>query len=155
MTRRRDAYKGKIDDFGNRGIMPACHDLYTVLHFIERFARERGLLHETVRMGRTSRDVKTLGELLTIAMDAYKSSIWDAALVYRKLQENSEAAWLLIQADLVGTEELLLDSCAALQRTLDDKAIVSRPSVNRARRILAARERESKRQNDHETGGAA
>ena len=143
MTRRRDRYRGQINDFGDRGVMPACDDLYAVLCFFSRFAEERGLLNEYVRVRRKpEEEFMTVGALLAIAKEAYVSSIGDASFVYRQLLENAEAADALVRVfdfDGLSGWRFMRD---ALYQTLDRRPIAKRGLVNVAKRELAAREAE-------------
>ena len=145
MTRRRDTYRGQIDDFGNRGqrgAMVANYDLYTALMFLTSYVNTHGLREEAVQVGRNrdgSVETMTVGQLLQIASDAYTQSINEVVFVYRQLLQNAEAADALSQVfDPDGPSDWSVKR-DALNATLNQRRIAKRGLVNAAKRELAAR----------------
>lgn len=148
MTRKRDAYQSAFDA-GKPGVTAASYDLMLALYLLEKYIRDHELLRERVTL-HLQEGSWSLAQLLEIAKDAQKLSIDPALRIYERLQENEEAASTVTDAGLAASEGsgVLLDATWALWLTLNDKAILRRGMVSRARRILAAR-------TNDETGGDA
>src|SRR5690242_15887359 len=98
--RRRDTYRGQIDDFGDRGAMAASCDIYAALVTLTGYIKTHGMGDASVEIGRNrdgSVETMTVGRLLQIASDAYNQSINEVVFVYRQLLENADAADALSQ----------------------------------------------------------
>lgn len=147
MTRRRDRYESAFDA-GKPGVTAASYDLMLALYLLEKYVRNHELQRERVDIG--TRGSYSLAQLLEIATDAQKNSIDPALRIYKRLQENEEAASTVKDAGMAASEGsgVLLDATWALWLTLNDKAILRRGMVSEARRILAERANEK-------TGGGA
>ena len=144
--KRRDTYRGQIDDFGDRGAMPASRDLYTALVILTGYARKSHWREEWVEVGRNrdgSVETMTVGQLLQIASDAYTQSINEVVLVYRQLLANADAADALAQViDVAAQSDRWRTVCDALTATLNQRPLAKRGLVNAVKRELAAREAE-------------
>ncbi len=144
--KRRDMYRGQIDDFGDRGAMPASHDLYAVLVILTGYARKSHWREEWVEVGKRrdgSSEVMTVGQLLQIASDAYTQSINEVVFVYRQLLANADAADALAQViDVAAQSDRWRTVCDALTATLNQRPLAKRGLVNAVKRELAAREAE-------------
>lgn len=141
--KRRDNYRGQIDDFGDRGALAASRDLYAALVCLTGFANTHGLREEWVEIGRKrdgSAEMMTVGQLLRIASDAYNQSLDEVVFVYRQLLENADAADALAQVFEVGGPADFSGKRDALNATLNLRPLAKRGLVNAARRELAARE---------------
>ena len=145
--KRRDTYRGQIDDFGDRGAMPASHDLYAVLVILTGYARKSHWREEWVEVGKRrdgSSEMKTVGQLLQIASDAYTQSINEVVLVYRQLLANADAADALAQVfEPDGPSDWSVKR-DALHATLNQRPLAKRGLVNAAKRELAARAAQEK-----------
>ena len=139
--KRRDNYRGQIDDFGDRGALAASRDLYSALVILTSYFNKSALREEWVEIGRKrdgSVEMMTVGQLLRIASDAYNQSLNEIVFVYRQLLENADAADALAQVFEVGGPADFSCKRDALNATLDQRPIAKRGVVNAARREIAA-----------------
>lgn len=156
MTKRRDRYVSGFDDGEDgsvRGIRSATYDVEMVLYLVERFAKERGLLHERVTLSARRGEQGeswTLAELLDIGHEALNASIKPVSWIYKRLQQNEEAARLVVEAGIFDNERNQAIS-EALTDTLNNHAIIARGFVSGARRVLEHREKEQQDGNVQES----
>lgn len=136
MTRKRDRYQSAFDG-GIPGTRSSVYDISIALYLLERFVRERRLLQERVTLTAQRGESWSVLYLLEVGRQALNTSVGPAVQIYRRLQENAEAARTMAKAFPLDGE--WHEMAGALERTLNDQAIVSRSEVTRARRIIARR----------------
>lgn len=145
MTKQRDRYQSGFDEAAP-GIRSAVYDIGLALYCLKRVAEQQELLRE--RFTFNDGESWTVAQILEIASDALNQSVEPVARVYERLRQNEEAAQVM--ADGFPSDADWHEMAFALQRTLSNKAIVSRGEVTRARKQIERCARESK-----ETGGDA
>jgi len=147
MTKKHDSYISGFDA-GMPGIRAAVYDVGLALDILEEIAKEHELLRE--RKTFSNGQGWTVAQVLEIANEALNQSISPVSWIYERLQQNAEAAEIVSCAELtdIDTEGVLLDSRWALARTLNNKAILPRRVVSRARREIERRETVRKSSDD-------
>lgn len=144
--RKRDRYQSGFDA-AVPGVRSATYDIGLALYILEEIAKKHGLLggRHTFYNGQSW----TAAEALEIARRALNLSISPAIGAYQRLQQNEEAARLIVDADMLGDSWRHVSG--ALTDTLNNHAIVSRGFVSGSRRIIERRAKEA----DKENGGDA
>lgn len=138
MTKRRDRYLSGFDA-GVPGIRAAVYDISLALSILEEIAKEHELLRE--RKTFSNGQSWTCAQALEIARDALNQSVSPVPWIYQRLQQNEEAARLVVEADIfVGTRWETISE--ALTDTLNNHAIISRGLVSGARRAIEKRARQ-------------
>jgi hypothetical protein len=141
MRKKRDRYQSPLENFPTRGVTVASSDLSGILYLLFSWAEKQRMLDQQIQISIRHEESRTVHELLNIARHALEDSIDPALGVYRRLQQNEEAARLIVEADVLGNSWRHVSG--ALTNTLNNKAIVSRGFVSGARREIARREKQN------------